>query len=366
MNKKNTLRITEVILLVFMWMVLILAPVLFRNEDELVWRDFINPLKIVLPLFVLFLLNRFVLVPGLFFKKKLALYLLLVFGLIASFTFSFYLLDPLPDRMGDRLPREIRNRPMQTPPHLGPPDGQMPPPVQPAKGAPVPLYANFLIFSILVVGFDTGLMTSFRFAKAEKERAKLEKENAETQLAFLRNQVSPHFFMNTLNNIHALIDLDSEEAKESIIRLSKLMRHLLYDSEIANIPIRKEIEFIQNYVDLMKLRFSDKVQINLQLPAQLPDKSIPPLLFTSYLENAFKHGISYEQTSFIDIEFSSSDKTLTFEIANSNPGLVSEETSAGIGIENSRRRLDLIYGDSYELKIEDLKDQYRVHLNIPI
>ncbi len=188
-----------------------------------------------------------------------------------------------------------------------------------------------MIFSFLLVGFDTGLMTIFRLAKSERKRAILEKQNADVQLAFLRNQVSPHFFMNTLNNIHSLIDFDTDEAKDSIIRLSKLMRHLLYDSEIEKIPIRKEIEFIKNYVDLMKLRYSDKVKITLDLPDQLPDKSIPPLLFTSFVENAFKHGISYQHSSFINITFSIDDDQLNFEVRNSNPGLTKKDEPSGIG-----------------------------------
>ena len=218
----------------------------------------------------------------------------------------------------------------------------------------------------MLVGFDTGLRISFRLAEAERVKDKLEKDNVESQLAFLRNQVSPHFFMNTLNNIHSLIDIDTEEAKESIIRLSKLMRHLLYESEIEKIPIRKEISFVENYIDLMKLRYSDKVAIRVKLPKKLPDKTIPPLLFTSFLENAFKHGVSYQNTSFINIEFSCTDQNLTFEIINSNPKSEKEEESSGIGIENARKRLDLIYGDQYSLEIVVNDKEHYVRLSIPI
>ena len=364
MKKLNKIKFTEVILLILVWLVLISAPVFFRNNDSFYLRDLLNPLQTIIPLFVIFLINRFLLVPKLLLKKRRLFYLISVFGLIAVFTFGSYLFFPL--QKDNRPLREMGNQ-RKPPPHIQRPEhGFPPPPVQPGKRGPVPIYANFLIFAVLMVGFDTGLMNSFRLAKAEKERAKLEKENAESQLAFLRSQVSPHFFMNTLNNIHSLIDIDSDEAKESIIRLSKLMRHLLYDSEIEKIPIQKEIDFIENYVDLMKLRYSNKVKINLQLPAQLPEKSIPPLLFTSYLENAFKHGISYQNSSFIDITFSVSSENLTFEIKNSKVQLEKKEESSGIGIENSRKRLDLIYGDKYNLKIEDMKYEHYLQLTIPL
>lgn len=193
-----------------------------------------------------------------------------------------------------------------------------------------------------------------------------EKENAESQLAFLRNQVSPHFFMNTLNNIHSLIDIEKEEAKETIIRLSKLMRHLLYDSEVEEIAIQKEIEFVRNYVDLMRLRYSEKVNINLDIQPDIPEKTIPPLLFTSFVENAFKHGISYQHDSYIFITFSHQNNKLLFRIENSNYKNEIDEGPSGIGIENARKRLDLLYGNLYSLKIEEKKLVYIVNLSIPL
>lgn len=218
----------------------------------------------------------------------------------------------------------------------------------------------------MIVGFDTGLKLSVKWVQSEQKRMNAEKENVESQLAFLRNQVSPHFFMNTLNNIHSLIDFDKEQAKESIIQLSKLMRHLLYDSEIEKIPLQKEMSFIRNYVELMKLRFSEKVIINLDIPEKLPNKSIPPLLFTSYVENAFKHGVSYKYISFINISFSFTEDELTFDISNSQTPNEHVEEPSGIGIANSRKRLDLIYGTNYTLEIDDNKTEYSVHLNLPI
>lgn len=123
--------------------------------------------------------------------------------------------------------------------------------------------------------------------------------------------------MNTLNNIHALVDIDTEEAKHAIIKLSNLMRHLLYDSEGTKTPIKKEIQFIESYIELMRLRFSEKVKITVTIPTIVPDKTIPPLLFTSLLENAFKHGISYKSESFINLNLSFTDTSLIFNIENS-------------------------------------------------
>ena len=220
--------------------------------------------------------------------------------------------------------------------------------------------------SILIIGFDTGLVLSVKWAQSEQNRIRMEKESVENQLAFLRNQVSPHFFMNTLNNIHSLIDFDTTEAKDSVIRLSRLMRHLLYDSEADKIPLQKELEFVQNYVDLMKLRFSNKVNIQLEIPGHIPDKTIPPLLFTSFLENAFKHGIHIQGASFVSIAFAFVDEQLVFAMKNSNPHLQKEEEQTGIGIENSRKRLDLLYGNQYSLEINDGKEEFLLTLTLPL
>ncbi len=365
MANSNRLRFAEVTLLVLVWIVLIAAPVLFRNEDLTGWQDLMKPVKTLIPLFIIFLINRIILVPKLLFKKRSALFIISVIGLIAVFTIgSYYMIDSPKTRPAQH---EMNDQRLPPPPPQGRAYNRPPPPEnQPMRKGPMPAYINLLMFSFLLVGFDTGLRVSFRLSETERAKAKLEKENVGTQLAFLRNQVSPHFFMNTLNNIHSLIDLDSDEAKESIIRLSKLMRHLLYESEIEKISISKEIEFVKNYVDLMKLRYSDKVEIKLHLPRQLPDRLIPPLLFTSYLENAFKHGISSQNSSFIDISFTCTSNNLTFEIINSNPRLEKYEELSGIGIGNSRKRLDLLYGDKYLLEIEDRKDEHYVRLSIPL
>ena len=198
------------------------------------------------------------------------------------------------------------------------------------------------------------------------EKLKVEMLLIDSQLDFLRSQVSPHFLMNTLNNIHALIDIDGEEAKSSIIILSQLMRHLLYESDHKRNLISKEMDFIRNYVDLMKLRVSDKVDVRLQIDETLPNNSIPPLLFTSLLENAFKHGITKNKDSFIHINIQSSDSTLTFEIKNGIPNRIKSNAHSGIGLKNTRKRLDLLYGNNCDLLISDDDDVYVARLTVPL
>ena len=123
---------------------------------------------------------------------------------------------------------------------------------------------------------------------------------------------------------------------------------------------------MQNYVDLMKLRFSNKVNIQLDIPGQIPDKTIPPLLFTSFLENAFKHGIHIQGASYVSIDFVFVDEQLVFEMKNSNPRLQKENEYRGIGIENSRKRLNLLYGNRYSLDIDDGKEEFVLTLRLPL
>ena len=355
----------ETSIIVVFWLLLFASPLIFSQyQDNINWNYIFDIWKNNLCILLVFLIQRFLLKPRFFFRAKKISYLILTITTLAAST-GFVLLNdkgrnlpPLPDERIER-PLEIqRDRANETErPFSDPPPqknmGQM------------PAYAHFLLLAILLVGFDAGLQISMRWFGMEQEKYKLLKENIENQLAFLRNQISPHFFMNTLNNIHALVDLDSEEAKGSIVKLSNLMRHLLYDSEEKMCPIKKEVEFIKSYIELMQLRFTEKVEIKVDIPDEIPDKSIPSLLFTSMLENAFKHGISYSKTSFVFIKMSFSEDRLIFIVENSNHSRKTVAPS-GIGIENTRKSLDLIYKSNYDLIISENENKYSVKLSIPI
>lgn len=368
---KHKLKSAEHLITVLFWVAMFGVPLLFTDfSSGFTWE---KALAISRPNFTLlfaFLINRFILLPGLFFQQKRRAYVVAVAVLVGTLV------------MGNNLMSTAGPGPGGSPPHMGPPPGgqfEAPPllphtdqgpyrPDQPRRisRSPFPRGLVSAFLCILIIGLDTGMKSVVSLSHKEKEHAHLEQENMRNQLAFLRNQVSPHFFMNTLNNIHALIDLDTEEAKEAIIKLSMLMRHLLYDSEAEELLLNKEVEFIRSYVELMKLRYSSKVDIQLDLPAQLPEKHIPPLIFTSILENAFKYGVSYHKPSFIRIALSCSQDTLRFEVENSNHGQLNRSAYSGIGLQNTRTRLDLLYQDHYTLDVEAELETYSVHLLLPI
>jgi two-component sensor histidine kinase len=367
-TKRGLIKYTEALTVITIWLLVFAAPMLiFQLEGSIIWSNVFLAWMGVLPFFLLFMVNHVLLVPLLLFRNKQVLYLISVIVLLFAFSFSTFIIEgsgqpnpgqrPLPGHLQQPLPQGQ---------NIGPGPGsskQQPPPGHPINFPP---FINTIIISILVIGFDTGLRMISRWSKLEKERTLLEKENVQNQLAFLRNQVSPHFFMNTLNNIHSLIDIDTEEAKDSIIKLSKLMRHLLYESEAEQTPLKKEVEFIRSYINLMKLRFTDKVEIEVAIPGNLPDKTIPPLLFTSLIENAFKHGISYKHPSFIRINISMADGRLNFDIANSKQVNDTNGSSNGIGLKNTRQRLDLLYAGDYTFDIMENENEFAVKLSLPV
>ncbi len=368
---------TEIGLVAFVWMVLVLTPILFREDIySPIMRSVIVQLEITIPLLVVFLINRFILVPKLLFKGKQTLFIVSVLGVILLFTFGSFIYDKMEVKSKPPSVLPSGNQIMSTPdnpmilPPYSLPGGNDPfgnlRPIQPHKQRPIPPFANLLILAILVVGFDTGLRSSLRWMETENEKVSLEKENIATQLVLLRNQVSPHFFMNTLNNIHALVDINTEEAKESIIKLSKMMRYLLYETQTEATTLTREVEFLHSYIDLMKLRYNEKVSITLTLPTTIPEKIMPPFLFTSLIENAFKHGVSYREESFINIDLMVSDDRLVLIIKNSKANKTHTDDFSGIGLDNTQKRLALLYGDTYHLDIIDADNIFTVNLSIPL
>jgi hypothetical protein len=367
--QNKQIKFTELVLLLFVWLVLLFTPILFREDIySPVKRSVVNQLQIIIPLLVLFIINRFMLVPKLLFKGRQAYYIISVLGVITIFTAGSYYYDKkikdVPPSVNPPIEEQIKAPPYAFPGGIDPFGNLRPAGTRQQR--PIPPFANFLIFSILIVGFDTGLRSGLRGIDIENEKARLEKENMATQLVLLRNQVSPHFFMNTLNNIHSLVDINKEEAKEAIIKLSKMMRYLLYETETEKTTLKREVEFLESYINLMKLRFNRKVHITLNLPSTIPDKTIPPFIFTSLIENAFKHGVSYKDESFINIDLRLSENRLILIVKNSKAEKNRIDEFSGIGIENTRKRLNLLYGNNYHMDIIDIDDLFTVNLSVPL
>ena len=258
---------------------------------------------------------------------------------------------------------------------MPPPDEGMPhpggPPPPPevgrgGRGGNRPMSPEMMksLLAVLLVMADFGIVYARTVVDERKRIAELEKEKISQELQYLRNQINPHFFMNTLNNIHSLVDIDPEKAKEVIVELSKLMRYILYDSNQNLITYEKEVNFLRQYVSLMSIRYSDSVKIDLDFPDQMPGVMVPPLLLVNFVENAFKHGISYTSDCSIDISMRPSPSGgLEFDCSNKRHE--SQDNYGGIGMENVRKRLSLLYGSQYVLEIDRQPEDYHIHLEIP-
>ena len=222
-----------------------------------------------------------------------------------------------------------------------------------------------IVVLVLMFGANLGTKYYFRSRSDQRKLEDLEKQNLEQQLEYLKYQINPHFFMNTLNNIHALVDIDPSKAQETIRELSKMMRFVLYEGDKSGVPLTKEFEFIRTYTTLMQLRYSDKVKITVDVPSEAPDLTIPPLMLISFIENAFKHGISYQHDSFVDIKLAINGNNLYFTCRNSKAEMPNQE-KGGVGLANVKKRLDLLYDNSYTLQIKDEPDIYIVELKLPL
>ncbi|GLB50471.1 sensor histidine kinase [Neptunitalea lumnitzerae] len=233
-------------------------------------------------------------------------------------------------------------------------------------GPPVSLFIYVQILSFLIpILFALALKITERWIKTEAARKEAENIKLESELQHLKYQLQPHFFFNSLNNIYSLVDISPEQAKSTIHSLSKLMRYLLYETNTEKVPLEKEIDFMEKYIELMKLRLTDKTKVNYQFPDHVQSILISPLLFISLVENAFKHGVSASQECFIEFEMKLVEDNLTFTSKNFNyPKNVKDKSGSGIGLENLKKRLDLLYPKKHEFNFEVVDTIYISTLSI--
>jgi len=225
----------------------------------------------------------------------------------------------------------------------------------------------YLLFCIATVATTVGLRNYMRSRRLKEMLKEEQQKHTEAELAWLKNQINPHFLFNTLNNISSLIQIDPNTAQDSIAQLSDLLRYAMYETNKRVVPLEGEVEFMRNYISLMKLRVGSNTVVSTQFDVANRNAEIAPLLFISIIENAFKHGVSSNRPSYIIIRLRQEDGVLSFECRNSNfPKTATDRSGSGIGIENPRRRLDLLYGDSYtwDMGLCDNSETYFSHVTI--
>ncbi len=202
--------------------------------------------------------------------------------------------------------------------------------------------------------------------RQQRQLLEVQKEKLNAELSFLKAQINPHFLFNTLNSIYALSIQKSDDTPRALIQVSELMRYILKDAEADVVPLNKEINYINNYVALQKRRLGHTVKINYEAPSQIPNKTIAPLILTSFVENAFKHGVNPEQDSAIHISISVRENKLKLLVTNNKVSSVNKEDTLGIGLKNAVSRLEHIYPGRHELTIENSDKSFNVQLIIEL
>lgn len=208
---------------------------------------------------------------------------------------------------------------------------------------------------------STALALARRWVTADQKLKESEAARAKAELSNLRSQINPHFLLNTLNNIYALTAIDQMRAQDAILQLSKLLRYILYNNQDEEIDLQDEVEFLENYINLMKIRFNENVEVTFDYEPPATPVRIMPLIGVSLVENAFKHGISPTEPSFIHIRIAGEDSQVIYDIENSNhPKTENDHSGHGIGLQQVQHRLDLSYPDHYEW-IHGVSDDGKVY-----
>ena len=367
-----------------MWLLLFSTPMLIliihassNSNLDIDWWTIMHIEEILAMYFVAFLVHNFLLAPMLLYKQQTWRYVCSILILVVAFIALQSWIRPI-------MHEQQRHRPRAEMPMMqryykadnfrdDRPRPQFDDRPRPQFKEPRPFIGPAELTNTLALIFLMGMNLGVKlYYKADKDRNRmqqLEKENLKQRLNYLRYQISPHFFMNTLNNIHALVDIDPEKAKKSIVELSKLMRHILYDGDTNISPLSDEVQFLQNYIALMKMRFTGMVKVNTDFPAMTSQKGIAPLILAIFAENAFKHGVSYKSPSNIDMTLRChNNEFILFTCKNSKrkDGAKDKDLDGGIGLRNVKNRLELIYGDRYHIDIKDTEDNYKVRLLLPL
>ena len=324
-------RPLELLIHIISWLLIFTFPLIVYNRDSSInWEQFLRQSFVPLCSFILFYINYLILVPRLLFPKKYVWFFVCNILLIIAMTGLLHFGHAM---FYHRVFKGFMG-------HL--------PPIPPLPRWP--FISRDLVMFLFVIGLSTALRVSLRWRETEEKLMVSEREKTVAELKNLKNQLNPHFLLNTLNNIYALIVFNADKAQEAVQELSKMLRYVLYEDLSNLVSFQKELEFLNNYISLMRIRQSQDTEISVNLRTEDETLQISPLILISLIENAFKHGISPTEKSFISISIQGhNDGKITCEIKNSNhPKTDTDKSGSGIGLEQVKRRLELAYPGKYE------------------
>ena len=353
----------ERLLYLVVWSLIAALPVVLElwkhiNDSVFEWRFVLRWWTGMVPLIIIFLLHNHIFLPRFLKKGRIGSYAVAVLLVLTVYGGTQYYAH-------QKIREEFRAKREsgQIPPLPQPMFELNKPPLRPF---PFPVLFQ-LMLAALTVGINVAISLAFTYSREQANRKELENSRLQEELKYLKQQISPHFLMNVLNNIHELAEENTKEAQNMILELSCLMRYVLYESDHDMTTLASESRFISSYVTLMKMRYvEDIVKVSLDLPDQVSGTvRVPPLLFVSFVENAFKHGVSYNKETTIDIKLCENNGKILFTCDNTIPHNKENTEIGGVGLANVRRRLDLLYGENYSLRISENDDTHSVTLIIP-
>ena len=320
------------------WVVVCILPALiFISEGNQRFEEALYRSLISLPfLMFLFYISFYWLIDKLWFKKRYILFILVAVALILCISYSKYELFLYFELLKGK--------------HKMPPFHAF-------------VYFDFLS-NLLPVVFAMAIRYAQRNFSLEIAQKEAQAHKLQADLTQLRYQLQPHFFFNALNNIYSLIEFDPQKAQQSVHSLSKLMRHFMQNSDQKQISLAEEVDFLQQYISLMQLRLTDKTTVQVDFPKQVPQLTIAPLLFISLVENAFKHGVSATTTTTLSFSLKVEGNTVIFRSENTKIPTQESLYSSGIGIDNLKKRLTLLYPERHQYTIEEKEGKYIAQLTI--
>ena len=334
------------------WLVIFFGLPFIVSGGKIVTFDFVHRFQILVSLIIIIVINLKILFPKFYHFNRFKIYILTVAGCIALIRItSMIIFEADLEEAYLRFPTRIKEGSLAE-------FGRIPARfIQFFTGA-IPL----LMITLVSTLYETSILANQR----AKETALLKAEKLETELKFLKSQINPHFLFNSLNNIYTLTLLDPNAAGKNLLKLSKMLRYLLYECDAERVSLEKELTYLQNYIDLFSLKDDEPLNIKFETQNVNTDVQIAPLLFIPFVENAFKHSqIEDLENGWIYISIIGDNKQLYFEIKNSVPKQpFSKDDVGGIGLQNVKRQLELLYPNNHELNIVNTDEEYEVFLNL--
>ncbi|MCK9423801.1 MAG: histidine kinase [Bacteroidales bacterium] len=357
----------KVLLHIVVWSALFVLPTYLLYGASALDRNFLVEVWFQLACYaVIFYLGYFWLAPAFFFRRrKLAYFLssaLLALALTVSLGFLNIRFSP--------FNREENRQHMPLPGMKQPLTGNEPFRPMPGGKPPLPFrnwpLFNFLLTSCMVTGLSLGLRLSEKLILNERMRKEAEKEKLHTELALLKHQINPHFLFNTLNSIYSLALVKSDMTAEAVMKLSDMMRYVIQDVEHETVPLELELEYLLHYIELQKMRLNEKVDVQLIIEGDPKPYRIAPIILVPFIENAFKYGVSSHEHAAIRIEMKISGGFLTLMVSNQIFAGREKTETFGIGIQNTRQRLRLIYPGRHNLDLTNNGKVFIVNLEISL